>query len=153
MNNNGSAYTTAEAQLRENGVYMSNTIGHSMEPFLCHHRDAVVISRPMGKIKKYDVVLYRGKPGSYILHRVISVKGDNLVIRGDNTFVKEYKTASDVVGVLTSFVRDGKRGEVTDRGYRFYSRFWNFIYPLRAALRAVRLFLGRLKRKLFGSKK
>lgn len=144
--------STAERELLENGVYVSNTIGHSMEPFLSHHRDTVVISSPEGEIRKYDVVLYPAGAGRFILHRVIAVRGDTLVIRGDNTFVKEYVPREAVIGVLCSFTRRGKRGCVTDRGYRLYARFWSFIYPLRAFWRSLRHTLGRARRKLFGKR-
>ena len=152
MSNKGNEYSTAERELAENGVYMSNTVGHSMEPFLCHHRDAVIISRPQREIRKYDVILYPGKPGSYILHRVIATRGDTLIVRGDNNFFKEYVPKSDVIGVLTSFVRRGKRGSVTDLGYRFYSVSRVLLYPLRSLARRIRAMLGRLRRSLFGGR-
>ena len=53
--------STAERELAESGIYATNTVGHSMEPFLSHHRDVVVIARPESEPKRFDVVLYAGK--------------------------------------------------------------------------------------------
>ena len=154
MHNADSRYTTtAELELSENGVFVSNTIGHSMEPFLSHHRDVVVIVRPERELRRLDVVLYPSREGYYILHRIIAVRGDTLVIRGDNTYVKEYVPRSAVIGVLESYTRDGKHGEISSFGFRLYSGFWTFIYPLRALSRKLRIGLSRLYRKILPKKK
>jgi signal peptidase I len=144
---------TAERELREHGVYMTNTIGHSMEPFLSHHRDAVVIAAPQRPPKRYDVVLYPGKGGSYILHRIIKVKRDHYVIRGDNNYFREYVPKAKIIGVLVSFTRAGKRGQVTDLGYRLYSRRRVLCYPLRVFYRRARAALAKLYRAVFRRKK
>lgn len=144
---------TAERELNEHGAYMTNTIGHSMEPFLSHHRDAVVIVKPERPLKKYDVVLYPGKGESYILHRIIAVKDSHFVIRGDNNYFKEYVPKDRIIGVLSCFTRKGKKGSVTDFGYRLYSWRRCTFYPLRVLARRVRMFLGRAYRAVFRRKK
>jgi signal peptidase I len=140
---------TIEDIIAERGSYMTNTLGSSMRPLFKTHRDAVILSRPDREIRKYDVVLYKTERG-YILHRVIKIKGDTLIIRGDNTFVREYVKAADVFAYMIAFNRKGKRREITDTSYVLYSRFWNFIYPVRFVLRKIRTFLGKIKRKLLG---
>ena len=139
---------TVEQVIAERGSYMTNTLGSSMRPLFKTHRDAVILTRPDREIRKYDVVLYKTERG-YILHRVIGIKGDTLVIRGDNTFKKEYVKASDVFAYMTAFNRKGKRREITDTSYLLYSRLWNFIYPLRFVLSKLRTLVGRIKRKVF----
>ena len=139
---------TIEDFIRENGTYMTNTLGSSMRPLFRTHRDAVILSRPEREILRYDVVLYK-TPRGYLLHRVVGIKGDVLIIRGDNTFVNELIPRSEVIAVMTAFNRKGKRRSVEDASYRLYSRLWNFIYPIRFVLRKLRSFLGRIKRKLF----
>ena len=139
---------TVEEVIAERGTYMTNTLGSSMRPLFKTHRDAVILSRPDREIRKYDVVLYKTERG-YILHRVIKIKGDTLVIRGDNTFVREYVKASDVIAYMTAFNRKGKRREITSASYVLYSRFWNLIYPVRFVLRKLRTLLGRIKRRIF----
>ena len=97
-----------ERELREHGVYASNTVGYSMSPLLRHHKDVVIIEPPTGILKKYDVALYPDGKGNYILHRVIAVRDGEYIIRGDNTFVKEHVPHSAVVGVLVAYNRGGK---------------------------------------------
>lgn len=141
-----------EKQLEEYGTYATNTVGPSMRPLFKTHRDVVVLKRVDGALKKYDVALYR-IDGKYILHRVIGVRENHYVIRGDNTFIKEYVPKDKILGVMVSFNRDGKHHDVNEAGYKFYSVFWNFIYPIRRAFAAVRRILGKIKRKLFGKRK
>jgi len=140
-------------ELEEHGSFASVTKGVSMRPLFKTNRDMVVIVKPEGELKKYDVALYRNRRGSFTLHRVVGVKDDVYLIRGDNTYFLEKIPKKDIVGVLSSFVRNGKSGEVTDLSYRLYSKFWNFIYPVRYLLFRIRLFLGKIYRKIFKRKK
>ena len=142
------SHKTIEEVIEESGTYMTNTNGVSMRPLFKTHRDAVILSRIDRELRKYDVVLYKTERG-YVLHRIIRVKGDTLVIRGDNTFVKEYIPRDRVVAYMIAFNRKGKRREITDLSYALYSRVWNFIYPARLVWRKIRTFLGRIKRKIF----
>ena len=121
---------TFEKLLEQDGRLVYRTRGVSMEPMLRQSRDLVVIEVPAERLKKYDVALYR-RGTSYVLHRVIGVKSDHYLIRGDNTYALEMVPDGAVLGVLTAFQRKGKKYSVTDRSYRCYVRFWNAIYPLR----------------------
>ncbi len=153
MNEKFSTPGTIEAELEAHGIYASNTRGSSMEPLFRNHRDMVIISKPERAIKKYDVVLYPKGEEDYILHRVIAVREDCYIIRGDNTFVKERVPKCVVIGILTEFNRKGRRHSVRDLSYRVYSRVWCWLYPMRALLRGARIFLGKAFRTLFPRKK
>lgn len=121
-----------EAIIAECGSYASVTKGTSMRPLFKTDRDMIVILPPTHPLKKYDVPLYH-VGDKYILHRIIGVDEAKkiYIIRGDNTFVKEYVPFDKVIGVLATFNRKGKHHSVNDKGYRLYSRFWNWIYPFR----------------------
>ncbi len=122
--------TTFEEILSRDGRLIYKTRGVSMQPMLYQNRDLVIIETFEGRLKPYDVALYRrGK--QYVLHRVLSLGDGVYYIRGDNTYTIETVPECNVLGVLTGFVRKGKQHQVTEPGYRFYSRFWHFIYPLR----------------------
>ena len=108
---------TFEELLQEDGRLVYRTRGVSMEPMLRQNRDLVVIEVPASRLKKYDVALYR-RGTSYVLHRVIGVKRDHYLIRGDNTYALETVPDSAVLGVLTAFQRKGKKYSVTDRNRR-----------------------------------
>ena len=139
--------TRFEDLLRNDGRLVYKTKGTSMEPMLRQNRDLVIIEVPSSRLQKYDVALYR-RDEKYILHRVIGVNDDGYRIRGDNTYSTEHVPFDDVIGVLTRFQRKGKLHTVTERGYRFYVRFWNAIYPLRALWRHLRRLLIKAAKKL-----
>ena len=141
--------TAIESELEKYGVYASNTKGVSMEPLFRTNRDMVVISRPTGELRKYDVALYRSPGGKYVLHRVVGVKDDLYLIRGDNTYTLERVPKQAVIGVLTEFNRKGRARKCTDLSYRIYSVVWTSIYPLRGFLRYIRYVLRAICRKLF----
>ena len=138
-----------ERELEQHGVYASVTRGISMRPLFKTSRDMVIIKKPTRELKKYDVVLYTGAGNKYTMHRIIGFKGDTLVIRGDNTYTKEYVPRENVIGILTDFNRKGKHHTVNEFSFKLYSRFWNFIYPLRLVLFKIRKLLGKIYRALF----
>ncbi len=125
-----------EQVLAERGVYVSTTVGTSMRPMLRNRRDRVVIlPKTEERLKKYDLPLYRSSDGRYLLHRIIKVEERHYVIRGDNTYRKEYIPEERILGYVTEFYRKGKHVSSDSCSYRAYAAFWNFIYPIRAAIR------------------
>lgn len=140
--NNGKTY---EDYLSENGSLTYKFTGVSMNPMLKQGRDVFTVkAKTDERCKKYDVVLYRRPPKSYVLHRVIEVRENDYVILGDNCIAKEYGIRDeDIIGVLSEFVRKGKTIQVNQFGYRVYSRLWLAIYPLRVFIKKVK---GRLRR-------
>ncbi|MBO4308429.1 MAG: S24/S26 family peptidase [Clostridia bacterium] len=143
-----------EEQLETEGFYVSTTVGWSMFPMLRNRRDRVVI-RPIGekRLKRFDLPLYRRPDGKYILHRVIGVRDGHYIIRGDNTYRKEYVPAEWILGYVDEFYRNGKHKTVQGKGYRFYVRLWNLLYPLRFLVFHGLLFFYRIRKKIFPNKK
>lgn len=142
--------TALESALESEGVFAYVTSGVSMEPLFRTHRDVVVIARADAPLRPNDIALYRSKTqGKYILHRIIRVRSDCYVIRGDNTYAPEYVPKDMVIGVLTEFNRRGKRYTTSHLGYRIYSRFWRLIYPLRWICHALWRLAARVYRFLF----
>lgn len=137
--------STYEAYLEQYGELTYKNVGVSMLPMLKQGRDLFTVKRKTAqRCRKYDVVLYRRPPNHYVLHRVIEVRENDYVILGDNCINKEYGiTDSDIIGVLTSFVHNGKTYSVQDARYRLYVRLWCTAYPLRMAAKRLK---GRLKR-------
>lgn len=120
-------------KLKTEAEVASLTVGCSMQPMLRQHKDIVVIERINRPIKKYDVVLYqKDKIEKLVLHRVLRVKKDHYVIRGDNTYALEYIPKGDIIGVLKEFYRDGKYYNCeTSKGYQVYVVFMRLFYPFR----------------------
>ena len=138
-----------ERQLEEQGYYVSTTVGWSMYPMLRNRRDRIVVL-PVGKerLKKYDLPLYRRPDGKYILHRIIGVREKDYVIRGDNTYVKEYIPDEWILGYVSEFYRQDRHILTSSRKYRLYAAVWNFIYPLRHVFVKLRRFARRVIGKL-----
>lgn len=115
-----SIYHKIEDVLHEKGIYAGLTCGTSMYPMLRHQKDTIVIEPVRGRLKKYDVPLYKSH-GKYILHRIVKVCEASYVLCGDNCHVKEYGITDDqIVGVLTAFYRDGQEVDIRGWRYRLY---------------------------------
>ena len=122
--------------------------GLSMQPMLRQGRDTVTLSAPPARLKWYDLPLYQRADGHYVLHRIIRV-GDTYTCIGDNLFALEHGITQDqIIAVVTSFTRDGKNYNVSDRSYRLYCSAWHAIRPIRNLWRKGANFLRRVRRKV-----
>ncbi len=141
-----------EQVILEEGKFVCTTSGISMQPLFSDRRDTVIILPPDGRLKKYDVPLYR-RGADYVLHRVVKVLPDSYVICGDNCESYEYDITDDnIIGVLTAFYRKDKYFTVENWCYRLYSVFIVKSFPLRMFLRKSRRVLARIYRKIFPKK-
>ena len=136
-----------EELLEQDGRLVYRTRGYSMLPMLHQNQDLVMVEIPKGRLKKYDVALYR-RGLDYVLHRVIGLRDGEYLIRGDNTYKIEHVPDEAVIGVLTRFVRNGKEHSAEEFGYKIYSRFWNEIYPARVCYLRLRRAAGKAARKV-----
>ena len=102
-----------EDVLTRDGVYVSPTVGVSMRPMLRQGKDRVILVPPNGRLKRYDVPLYRrGK--DYVLHRIIAVRPEDYVVLGDNCIAREYVRDEQIVGVLAGFYRNRRYVDLRD---------------------------------------
>ena len=135
--------------IERDGRLVYTNVGDSMMPLIKQGRDLIIIEKPKGRLKKYDVPLYKRDNGQYVLHRILKVRNDDYVICGDNRFSKEYGISDrHIIGVLTAVVRNGREVPVTDRRYNAYVHLWCDLFPLRAFILKAKLFPKWLKRKL-----
>ena len=130
---------TFEGILAANGELVYSNVGDSMMPLIRQHRDLVVIVPAVGRLKKYDVPLYKRDSGQYVLHRILKVRANDYVICGDNRYAREYGiTDANIIGVLKAVVRDGKELSVESRKYKFYVHLWCDFFHIRALLLMVK---------------
>ena len=128
-----------EDVIERDGRLVYTNVGDSMQPLIRQDRDLLIIEKPHGRLKKYDVPLYKRDSGQYVLHRVLKVRSEDYVICGDNRCGREYGiTDRHIIGVLTAVVRDGKEISVTDWRYRIYVHLWCDLFPLRVLLLKAR---------------
>ena len=112
--------------------------GTSMLPMLKDGRDQVVLSPLPDKLKKYDLPLYRRENGHYVLHRIVKVKNDYTCM-GDNQFVPERGLSHEqMIGVVTSFIHNGKEYSTNCLLYKVYCRFWCAARPFRRIVVKIR---------------
>ncbi|MBO4219680.1 MAG: S24/S26 family peptidase [Clostridia bacterium] len=138
-----------EEILKDEGRLVYSNVGTSMQPLIRQGRDLLIIERTAGRLKKYDVPLYRRANGQYVLHRIIKVRPDDYVLRGDNQLYREKGvTDGQILGVLTAVVRDGKEILVTATSYRIYVRIWCVLFPVRALFLICAAALRRLKKQI-----
>ena len=120
-----------EDVLNSEGIFVSTTVGVSMYPMLRNRRDTIIVSPYEGRLKKYDVPLYK-RNSNYILHRIVEVRENSYVICGDNCERKEYDiTDEHILGVLTGFYRGDKKINMDAWPYKLYVRVWVFLFPVR----------------------
>ena len=121
--------------------------GDSMYPLFRSRIDTVLLTAPEN-IKKYDIVFYKRKNGSYILHRILKIKNGQLCIAGDNETVKEFPVNYDqLIGKVKSFTRKGKTHSVNELWYKFYSCMWCIFFPYRYIGMRLIFKIGKLKNK------
>ena len=141
--------TTFEEEINRTGRLVYTNVGRSMMPLLRQHKDLMIIEKPAGRCRKYDVPLYKRDNGQYVLHRILKVRKEDYVICGDHCWRKEYGiTDRHIIGVLTGVVRNRKTIPVTDRRYLAYVHLWCDFFYIRAAILLSKSLFYRLKRKL-----
>ena len=93
---------TIEKALEEQGEVIACSAGVSMYPMLRNKQDMIVVESLTRELKKHDVPVYRVKSGKIVMHRILKVRDDCFVIRGDNLWHKEYVKPEQIFGVLKS---------------------------------------------------
>lgn len=143
--------TDVEALLLSGRTVQLKPKGYSMYPLIVPGRDEAIISpADVSKLRRGDVILYRRDSGILVLHRIWKVR-DGFYMVGDNQ--KEIEgplSAEHIKGVLTGFVRKGKRVSVKNPAYVILSRIWLIMRPLRPAVSKTAASIKRLFKKVNG---
>lgn len=138
-----------ERAISQYGRAVTVPVGISMWPMLRNRRDHIVIVPVTRPLRKYDVPLYRINKDTYVLHRIIKVKGDGgYVICGDNLWRKEHQVTDEyIVGVLAGFFKGERYIDCeTDRLYHAYVYVWRTLYPVRSCILIAKELFSRVKR-------
>ena len=129
-----------EEYLKNHDRLVYRNTGTSMLPLLKQGRDFFIVEKLNNRpIKKYDVVLYKRQPDSYVLHRIIKIENGKYVIMGDNCINKEYGiTDKDIIAVMIGYIRKGKQHSTGEFFYKLYSICHCAFSPLRIILFRIR---------------
>ena len=139
---------TFEEIIERDGKLIYTNKGDSMMPLIKEGRDLLVIEKTDGRLKRFDVPLYKRDTGQYVLHRIIRVRQSDYVICGDNRVNMEYGiTDRHIIGVLTSVIRNGKELSVSSTKYKVYVYLWYLLFPFRFVFVKARNLIRRIKKK------
>ncbi len=120
-----------EELLREGKSVRMRIKGRSMQPLLRDGLEEVELTQPEEwEIKRNEVVLFRYGE-DFLLHRIITRKGDKLILRGDNVFQsKEVISIEKVSGIVRKVIYPGgNEASTSSPGWRLKSFFWLTIKP------------------------
>lgn len=114
-----------EKYINETGEFVATPVGTSMWPMLRNRRDTVYLVKPEGRLKKYDLPVYRRSDGSHVMHRCMEVLPDSYVMCGDHQVQLERGiTDEQIIAVARGFYRDEKYISCEDWRYKLYYRLW-----------------------------
>lgn len=145
-----------EKLLSEGNSIQFKPQGWSMYPTLTPGRDEVIVS-PIDaekRLKRGDVVLYRrwkenGEKDILVLHRIWKVSKQGIYLVGDNQ--KEIEgplVMEQMLGIAEVLIIKGKKISVNNRWYRFRSKIWLCLRPIRPVISKI---VAKIK-KIFGKK-
>ena len=107
--------------------------GYSMNPFIMHLRDIIVLGPWKDEeIRKGCVVLARIDKGDYVIHRIISREGESITLMGDgNVALTEKAHITNIIARMYSVKRKGRTYRADGLAWRLYSWFWMLITPVK----------------------
>lgn len=133
--------------LEQDGVWISTTAGTSMWPMLRDRRDTIVVRPVEGRLRPYDVALYK-RDNAYILHRVIKATADGYRIIGDNCMAYEEVPESDILGRLDEFWRGERHCDPRSDAWLLYAQIWHALLPMRKVFRRIHFAAKRVAQKI-----
>lgn len=112
--------------------------GFSMRPFLEDGRDKALLVKAKNPAVGAPV-LAEISEGHYVLHRIVKIKGDEVVLRGDGNINVEYCRLEDIKGEAIGFYRKGREtlDKTNSLKWCVYSFFWTRLLPVRRYLLAI----------------
>lgn len=127
--------------------------GDSMRPLIRRGVDPVTIVPLQRPLKVGDVVLFRGGPARYVVHRVYHLKEGAVCTLGDNCWNPDgWMPLDQVWGLVVRFHRFGRSFSLDCSAARAFGRVWMFLHPLRLAYKRGRAFAAKCYRRVFPKK-
>ena len=113
--------------LASGGEFRLYPHGTSMLPLIRQGVDSVALRSLTRPPRKFDILFYKRRDGSYILHRVKEVTKDGLVLWGDNHTMLEYGiTEENIIGYAARIFRGETELDCQSLRYRLYLQLWQF---------------------------
>lgn len=113
--------------LSSGGEFRIYPHGTSMLPLLRQGIDSVALRSLDRPPRKYDILFYKRRDGSFVLHRVKEVTKEGLVLWGDNHTMLEYGiTEENIIGYAARIFRGETELDCQSLRYRLYLWLWQF---------------------------
>ena len=113
--------------LASGGEFRLYPRGTSMLPLLRQGVDSVGLRSLDRAPRKFDILFYQRRDGSYVLHRVKTVTPEGFVLWGDHQYVLEYGVTEDqIIGYAARIFRGETELDCRSLGYRAYLWIWQF---------------------------
>ena len=130
-------YIPVLKELVEEGKEVSMMIsGSSMNPFLIHQRDYILMRKPERELKVGDMVFFQRNDGAYVMHRIHHInKKEKLFIIGDaQTEMEGPIDKEQVFAIIIKVKRKGKWISPGDFWCEFFEHIWLHLIPFRRIL-------------------
>lgn len=103
------SYSDYKEALDKEGYIIHGFVGFSMYPTFI--KDDLLLIVKKDNYSLYDIVLYK-VDDKYIAHRIVDIKDNHYIIRGDNAITDEIVSFDSVLGYVKSIYRNGKQIEL-----------------------------------------
>ena len=150
-----SVYSTREALPRIQSILAEGrpchlvVTGSSMWPFLRSRKDAVILVPADRAPKPDDILIYLRREDFCVLHRVIRREESGLLILcGDAQIQGETVRPEQIIALVSHIQRGGRLISCEALPWRFFSRLWRWLLPVRAPLLRLGRLAAGLKRRI-----
>ncbi len=126
-----------EETLNANQQTIFRVQGFSMEPFFKDDLTSVTLEKK-NTYQLNDVVLFKYQ-GAYKLHRIVRIKKEVMICKGDYLFSKEITDLKNVIGYVVSYETNGKTVFVNQLMYRFKVVLWRLFKPVLVRIYRVKM--------------
>ena len=108
----------------------------SMNPFLIHLRDYILMKKPEEELKVGDMVFFQRRDEAYVMHRIHHInKEGKLFIIGDAQVDMEGPIDKEqVFAIITKVKRKGKWIAPGDFWWEFFEHIWRLLISFRSFL-------------------
>lgn len=120
-----------------------------MNPFLVSRRDIVWLKKCEYKsLKKGDIILFKRRDSSLVLHRVKKICEDtSMIVCGDAQTKNEIVDRCQLIAKVTEIERKGVKRSSDSLYWRFICTMWSVLSPLRTPIMRVWFKVRRIKNK------
>jgi len=120
-----SSSSNIESILEKEGYYLFTGSGSSMCPLIRNGVDTIEVRPVRESLSAGDVVLFRDSQDKYVLHRILKVKEDCYLVRGDNTYDPDLVPKERIIGIMTGLWREDRRIPLDSPKYALYTKLFS----------------------------